>query len=115
MIGLMMLAAAAAGGSHAGPTFLSGDKLLALCRSEPTTCAAYIEGVTDTINSLQDIGALPRMMCQPADATVGHFAVPVTSFLETHPNIGGDGAGGLVWSALIEAYPCPKPDAAAKP
>lgn len=109
MIGLMMLAAAAAGGSYASQSFMSGDKLRDLCNRDKLTCATYVAGVADAINSLQEIGALPRLMCQPAPLTLGDVAVPVINFLETHPDIRGDAAGGLVWSSLIESYPCPKP------
>jgi hypothetical protein len=101
MIGLLLLLAEMS-------TFTTGHDLSAVCRKDRAACLKYIEGGSDMISGLQSNRSMPSMVCVSSDATGPELVNLVSSFLTAHPESLDQGAGGLLWAALYDAYPCPR-------
>ena len=111
----IVLAAAVAGGfpaakaqlSNDKPIFLSGNKLLEICRSKSAACSGYVMGALD-----QDLLATtaqhekPRF-CWPPNVTSTQVADLVTLFLENNPDQRHYSAASTVLVVTMKAFPCP--------
>jgi hypothetical protein len=103
MIGLLMLLA-----DTSYSTFMTGKDLSAICHTNRAACIQYVEGASDMVSEYQASQATPKAVCFDPSATGDHLADITIKFLADHPDYFDDGAGGAVWSALYEAFPCPK-------
>jgi hypothetical protein len=101
MIGLLMLLA-----DTSFSSFTSGKDLVAMCRANRPACTQYVEGASDMISGFELARSIPWTVC--VGPTVGgDQLVDITvKFLNDHPDSLGQGAGGLVWAALFDAFPC---------
>src|SRR5262249_50358507 len=92
--------------------FLTGNELLSICTdgSKFGYCEYYIQGISDALANAKGLGKLQRQgrgcISFPVEATPRQFADLVTRWLPAHPALRHIGAGGLVWGALSEAFPC---------
>jgi hypothetical protein len=104
MIGLLMLAEAARVAS-----FQTAGDLHQWCRagSRPM-CMAYVMGISDEMNVMQEAGLLPKRYCSPFEVTGEQVADTATKYLESHPESHPIAAGTVVTNALLDAFPCPK-------
>jgi hypothetical protein len=90
------------------PSFLNGNKLLALCEGDTggrTDCIAYLEGVVDGwrfVNYLAD----PDTPVCAADAVGNQLRDVVVNYLKAHPEHRDDPAAALVTDAITEAWHC---------
>ena len=100
-------------GQASAQQYLTGNELLSYCTdaSKRLFCVAYIEGASDAVSNVQQLGKLPqrgRGCIRFPDGVTGLQAADVvTRWLQTHPENRHLGAGGLVHGALSEAWPCP--------
>jgi len=101
MIALLMLLADMA-------SFSTGQDLLTLCRKDQAACLKYIEGGSDMATGLQANRAMASMICVPASVTGPELVKNVSAFLAAHPDSLDRSAGGLLWGALYDIYPCPQ-------
>jgi hypothetical protein len=88
-------------------SFTTGQDLSATCKKDRPACLRYIEGGSDMATGLQANRAMAPMICVPATATGNDLVNTVSAFLTAHPESLDQSAGGLLWAALYEAYPCP--------
>jgi hypothetical protein len=103
MIGLLILMA-----DTSYSTFMTGKDLSAICHANRAACIQYVEGASDMVSGYQVSLATPKAVCVDPAATGEHLLDITIKFLANHPDYLDDGAGGVVWSALNEAYPCPQ-------
>jgi hypothetical protein len=95
---------------------MTGDRWVALCsqgasETELASCAAYVRGVADMVQVMQQASPEVAKACIPFDKTGNDLAK------EIFPRIAELGAADrgkqaviLVWGAFMLAYPCtPKP------
>jgi hypothetical protein len=94
--------------------WLDGNALLTYCTgtdaAQRSACTLYIEGVWDTIYNAQGTKAVSgsaACISFSTAVTSGQVADTVTHWLQAHPAVRHLPAGGLVWGALYEAWPCP--------
>jgi hypothetical protein len=104
MIGLATMLMAAV----PGVGFKTGETLLEMCRVNQVQCTDFVAGASDAIMGLQAIAATPVLICTNPGATVDQLTKAVVKWLEAHPHAHKDGAGGLVWAALVQTFPCSK-------
>ena len=105
------LSARAAGGDV---EFYIGEDLYAQCSAPPAAadvavrqarCAAYVMGVSDSLQARQGAGG-DSIVCLPGGTTAPQTVDAVRRFLETHPEKRQIAAEDLVREALSAAYPC---------
>ena len=80
------------------PSFLDGNKLLALCegdRAVPTDCIIYIEGVADEWRFVNYLTEPDKPVCA-ADARGNEIREAVVNYLKAHPENRNDPAAALI-------------------
>jgi hypothetical protein len=102
MIAMLMLMADVSFSS-----FTSGKDLVAMCRADRPACRQYIEGASDMITGFEVNRSIPWTVCTGASVTGDQLVDVTTKFLAGHPDSLDQGAGGLIWAALYDAWPCP--------
>jgi len=96
---------------------VNGSKLAALCTSRDAkmanSCTAYIEGVSDSMSLIKEVGAQRGGSGTPADAVCVPDEVTglrqrdtVVAYIRNHPEAGTRQAAGVVADALREAFAC---------
>ena len=111
---VLLIALLLTGAAHAERfSAVTGDKLLQICGSSAQeTCAAYIDGVSDTALFYQKLRPsngskgprLPAYVCIPEAATGIDLKETVVLFGRSHPGFGT--AERLVLDALLAKWPC---------
>ena len=91
-------------------TFMTGARLLALCRTENPYCTGYVAGVADTLAPLSVPGGpLPptslASFC-PQQMTVKQAIVAFQKYAHNNPEGLQIDAAQFVGDALHAAYPC---------
>jgi hypothetical protein len=91
-------------------TFMTGAKLLELCKTENPYCTGYVAGVADTLAPLSEPGGpLPpnslASFC-PGQMTVKQAIAAFQKFAQANPEGLGINAAQFAGDALHEAYPC---------
>jgi len=91
-------------------TFMTGAKLIELCKTENPYCTGYVAGVADTLAPLSEPGGpLPpnslASFC-PGQMTVKQAIDVVQKFAQANPEGLGINAAQFAGDALHEAYPC---------
>lgn len=92
----------------AGGAFLTGNDLLARCETNRSACINYVLGVSDALSFFEDAGASKSFICTTTNVTAGQMTDVVIKYLKDNPAVRNQGAAGLTWSALTDAFPCPK-------
>ena len=97
----------AAAGSRA---FMTGARLLELCKTDNAYCIGYVAGVADTLAPLSEPGGpLPpsslASFC-PGPMTVKQAIAAFQKFAKANPEGLSINAAQFVGDALHEAYPC---------
>jgi len=90
--------------------FMTGARLLELCRTENPYCTGYVAGVADVLAPLSEPGGpLPpsslASFC-PGPMTVKQAIIAVQKFAKANPEGLGINAAQFAGDALHEAYPC---------
>jgi hypothetical protein len=96
-----------AGGSR---TFMTGARLVELCKTENPYCTGYVAGVADTLAPLSEPGGpLPpsslASFC-PGQMTVKQAIAAFQKYAHANPEGLGINAAQFAGDALHEAYPC---------
>ncbi|MFT5394873.1 MAG: hypothetical protein ACI85N_000052 [Gammaproteobacteria bacterium] len=105
---------------YAADSYLDGDQLLSKCKeaikgadgdanynsSDTNLCFGYLQSAADTHHAYTKSGLIEPIFCRPEGTSVGNLVLIVVKFLETHPDVLHNAAGGLVSAALREAFPC---------
>ena len=91
-------------------TFMTGARLLELCRTENPYCTGYMAGVADTLAPLSEPGGpLPpnalTSFC-PGPMTVKQAIAAFQKYAKANPEGLGLNAALFAGDALHEAYPC---------
>lgn len=91
-------------------TFMTGAKLLELCKTENPYCTGYVAGVADTLAPLSEPGGpLPpnslASFC-PGQMTVKQAIAAFQKFAQANPEGLGINAAQFAGDALHAAYPC---------
>src|ERR1700733_12320471 len=91
------------------PVFEPGSVLLGQCRSDAPTlrseCLGYIQGTLDTM-LLYSAARGDEPFCVPRGVTVEQMHDAVVAFIEERPAQWHEGAPGLVFGAIVKAWPC---------
>lgn len=87
---------------------LDGKELASLCDKkknpyERGVCIGYTLGVAETLTQVLQYSGV----CGPEGATTGQLRPAVVKYLNDHPQHLQESAVNLVWSALVDAWPCP--------
>ena len=98
----ILLAAMLATSAHAD--FQSGNEILNNINSDnyysKGNAMGYIMGVVDAYSGIY--------ICPPATITGGQIQDIVKSYLVQTPSVRHQGASGLVYTAMVEFFPCKK-------
>ena len=92
--------------------FVSGNRLLEACTPVQTpSCYAYVEGVTDALQSTFSALHMQQhaLLCLPQGTTSRQLADITINYLRDHPEQRHTVASGNVALALANAFPCPRP------
>ena len=124
---LLAICASVVGGVLGAPPsahadYITGNDLYRYCKPaqtdaakdlKETYCVAYITGVHDgaeasgsLLTYMAERDEPFRLMCVPQGVEAGQLRDIVVQYLEDHPADRNLGAGLIVMSALLEAYPC---------
>ena len=94
-----------------GRTFVTGARLLELCKTDNPYCTAYVAAVADTLTPLSEPGGgLPaRSLASfcPKQMTVKQAIGIFQKFAQANPEGLQINAAQFVGDALHAAYPCP--------
>lgn len=86
---------------------LSGDDLSRVCSDKDETrealCVGYVSGVSETLTSVLQTSGI----CAPDSVGLGKLITVVVDYIDAHPEKRRGPAVPLVWSALVDAWPCP--------
>jgi len=96
--------------SSGSRTFMTGAKLVELCKTENPYCTGYVAGVADTLAPLSEPGGpLPpsslASFC-PGQMTVKQAIAAFQKYAQANPEGLGINAAQFAGDALHEAYPC---------
>jgi hypothetical protein len=97
-----------------------GNELLGQCQSyiklidgERTTdyfsggvCAGFVQGISETVYFYSDGLKKNEKFCKPDGVTNAQLVRIVLKYLKDNPKDLNQARMGLVWSALMDAYPC---------
>jgi hypothetical protein len=93
-----------------GRAFVTGARLLEMCKTETPYCMAYVAAVVDTLTPLSEPGgALPaRSLASfcPKQMTVKQAITVFQKFAKANPEGLAINAAQFVGDALHAAYPC---------
>ena len=95
---------------QSGRTFVSGARLLELCKTDNPYCTAYVAAVADTLAPLSEPGGpLPaRSLASfcPKQMTIKQAIATFQKFAQANPEGLQINAAQFVGDALHAAYPC---------
>jgi hypothetical protein len=93
-----------------GASFVSGARLLEMCRSENPACTGYVAGVADALAPLSEPGGplRPNSLASfcAQKLTVKQVIAELRKFLKNNPEGLQTNAAQLIGDALHLAYPC---------
>ncbi len=104
---LLLLGTVGAGAWHYAHA-LSGDDLATVCtakddKTREALCVGYVSGVSETLTSVLQTSGI----CAPDSVSLGKLMTIVIEYIDAHPEKRQGSAVPLVWSALVDAWPCP--------
>ncbi len=95
---------------QSGRTFVTGARLLELCKTDNPYCTAYVAAVADTLAPLSEPGGAlpPRSLASfcPKQMTVKQAIAVFQKFAQANPEGLQINAAQFVGDALHAAYPC---------
>lgn len=103
----------------AGPAW-DGNELLGQCQQliklmdgekgsnllDVGICGGFVEGVASTVSFYGEDLKKEDKFCTPGNVTNSQLVRIVVKYLKENPKLLNKGRTGLVWSALMDAYPC---------
>ncbi|MDX1489154.1 MAG: Rap1a/Tai family immunity protein [Acidiferrobacterales bacterium] len=103
----LLVAGAVGGGTWQCAYALSGDDLVGVCTDKDKTrealCVGYVSGVSETLTSVLQTSGI----CAPDSVSLGKLITVVVDHINAHPEKRQSSAVPLVWSALVDTWPCP--------
>jgi len=90
------------------PSNLSGNDRVAA----DEICHAYVRGLTDGFFLMQEYANYSMTPCLPKDASVSIIEAQALFdlYLKAHPSAADNSAGLVMGQAIVQAYPCRKPN-----
>lgn len=87
---------------------LQGEELATVCSDDKDKfkqglCVGYLTGVSETLTSVLKTSGI----CAPKDVTFEKLITAVATYSSNHEDKRRGPAVSLVWSALVDAWPCP--------
>jgi hypothetical protein len=87
---------------------LQGEELTGVCGDDKDKfkqgfCIGYLTGVSETLTSVLQTSGI----CAPSEITIEKLITTVASYASSHTDKRRGPGVGLVWSALVDAWPCP--------
>ena len=87
---------------------LQGEELAGVCsddkdRFKQGLCVGYLTGVSETLTGVLQASGI----CAPKDMTFEKLLTAVATYSRDHEDKRHGPAVTLVWSALVDAWPCP--------
>lgn len=103
----LLVAVALGGATWQSAHAFSGDDLTRVCTDKDKTrealCVGYVSGVSETLTSVLQTSGI----CAPDSVSLGKLITVVVDYVNAHPEERQGSAVPLVWSALVDAWPCP--------
>ena len=84
--------------------YLTGDDLLAECRTSLLFCTGYAMAVADALSAGEVIAGWEA--CPPDDVTYEQIVNVIVDYLNDNPDTLGEAAVALTAVAFHEAFPC---------
>jgi hypothetical protein len=104
MIGLAMMLAAAT----SSLSYKTGEDLWRECNGPGAPiCLGYLTGAVDSIVMMDVYYRAPHHFCV-SQVPASQIMEVVVAYLKAHPEQRRFNASSIVWTAMGEAYPCPK-------
>lgn len=87
----------------------NSDTIPATDATEASRCIGYIQGAIDAyiFTAAKNWARPPESICVPQGFKDEQAILIVLKYLDNHPEILHLDAGGIVWTALHSAFPCP--------
>lgn len=87
---------------------LQGEELAGVCSDDNDKfkqgfCIGYLTGVSETLTSVLQTSGI----CAPKDITIEKLITAVATYSSNHEDKRKGPGVSLVWSALVETWPCP--------
>ena len=87
---------------------LQGEELAGVCSDDKDKfkqgfCVGYLTGVSETLTGVLQTSGI----CAPKDVTIEKLITAVATYSSNHDDKRQGPAVNLVWSALVDAWPCP--------
>jgi hypothetical protein len=87
---------------------LQGEELANLCSDDKDKfkqgfCVGYLTGVSETLTGVLKTSGI----CAPKELTFEKLITAVATYSSNHEEKRRGPAVGMVWSALVETWPCP--------
>jgi Rap1a immunity proteins len=87
---------------------LQGEELAGVCSDDKDKfkqgfCVGYLTGVSETLTGVLQTSGI----CVPKDLTFEKLITAVAAYSSSHEDKRRGPAVSLVWSALVDAWPCP--------
>lgn len=87
---------------------LQGEELAGVCSDDKDKfkqgfCVGYLSGVSETLTGVLQTSGI----CAPKDITIEKLITAVATYSSEHDEKRRGPAVSLVWSALVDAWPCP--------
>jgi hypothetical protein len=87
---------------------LQGEELAGVCSDDKDKfkqgfCVGYLSGVSETLTGVLQTSGI----CAPKDITIEKLLTTVATYSSNHEDKRRGPAVSLVWSALVDAWPCP--------
>ena len=87
---------------------LQGEELAGVCSDDKDKfkqgfCVGYLTGVSETLTGVLQTSGI----CAPKDITIEKLITTVATYSSNHEDKRRGPAVNLVWSALVDAWPCP--------
>ncbi len=87
---------------------LQGEELAGVCSDDKDKfkqgfCVGYLSGVSETLTGVLQTSGI----CAPKDLTIEKLITAVATYSSNHDDKRRGPAVSLVWSALVDAWPCP--------
>jgi hypothetical protein len=96
-----------------GGMFVTGARLLEMCKTNSPYCTGYVAGIADALTPLSEAGGpLPPNSLASFCAqglTVKQIIIEFRKFMKSNPEGAQTNAAQLVGDALHMAYPCVRP------
>jgi Rap1a immunity proteins len=101
----LLVATPAAAKTATAPAFIGANRLYDDCKTENTTCVAYVMGVADTLSTLLAAGLI-RGGCIPEHLTAEQVILAFQNYAREHPASLSTSASSVVAAGVHEAFPC---------